>query len=503
MMKSKKIRVLVVDDSAVVRQTLSQILESDAGIEVMATAADPFSAAEKIREEVPDVITLDVEMPRMDGITFLQKIMSQHPIPVVMCSSLTENGSMTALRALEFGAVEIIVKPKIGTKKFLEESRVLICDVVKAAALAHTRKVSPLRKVEPKLTADAVIAKSTSKAMVQTTEKEITRVHGQSAGAFERIGNEMKMLSESMKVTWSETSAEVLGNGGSSSDAFKRLIGALEQLKGLMVRADSLVDEIERSVLRSSEIGARFSQHMKTVEIIGFETHMKALNAIVRAAHLGKKGQTLEVLAQEMSRLSRETREFVASVVDNLGRMGNCAAELRRDKNTVLPDIDSRNRGEAAETLGRGIEVVAENKNRLMEQLGAAALRAETLREEISITVKGLSFLPSLADDMTGCLEDLEGSMEPLTPFAENAQGDPDLLSVAYTMQRERDIHEKLFVGDNNAGFETELFPAGNTADAIGNDRDPAAGSMELFGDLKEEKKEEGAKNFGDNVELF
>jgi two-component system, chemotaxis family, protein-glutamate methylesterase/glutaminase len=185
MMNTKKIRVLVVDDSAVVRQTLSQILESDAEIEVMATAADPFAAAERIREEVPDVITLDVEMPRMDGITFLQKIMSQHPIPVVMCSTLTENGSMTALRALEFGAVEIIVKPKIGTKKFLEESRVQICDVVKAAAQARTRKISLSRRVEPKLTADAVIAKSTSKAMVQTTEKVVAV--GASTGGTEAL----------------------------------------------------------------------------------------------------------------------------------------------------------------------------------------------------------------------------------------------------------------------------------------------------------------------------
>ncbi len=91
-----KIRVLVVDDSAVVRQTMVEILESDPQIKVIATAADPFIAADRIRDEVPDVITLDVEMPRMDGITFLHKIMSQHPIPVVMCSSLTDLGSETA-----------------------------------------------------------------------------------------------------------------------------------------------------------------------------------------------------------------------------------------------------------------------------------------------------------------------------------------------------------------------------------------------------------------------
>ena len=135
-----KIRVLIVDDSAVVRQTMAEILSSDPQIEVIATAADPFIAAERIRAAVPDVITLDVEMPRMDGITFLHKIMSQHPIPVVMCSSLTDMGSETALKALEYGAVEIIQKPRMGTKQFLEESRVRICDAVKAASHAFVSR---------------------------------------------------------------------------------------------------------------------------------------------------------------------------------------------------------------------------------------------------------------------------------------------------------------------------------------------------------------------------
>src|SRR5512136_1094638 len=133
---NRKIRVLIVDDSAVVRQTMKEILSSDPHIEVMAAAADPFIAADRIREEVPDVVTLDVEMPRMDGITFLRKIMSQHPIPVVMCSSLTEKGSETALKALEYGAVEIIQKPRLGTKSFLEEARIRICEAVKAASHA-------------------------------------------------------------------------------------------------------------------------------------------------------------------------------------------------------------------------------------------------------------------------------------------------------------------------------------------------------------------------------
>src|ERR1035437_6769797 len=103
----RKIRVLIVDDSAFVRQTLKDILESDPEIEVMAVASDPYIAVERIRHETPDVITLDIEMPRMDGLTFLDKLMSQHPIPVVICSTLTELGSDVALAALQKGAVDI------------------------------------------------------------------------------------------------------------------------------------------------------------------------------------------------------------------------------------------------------------------------------------------------------------------------------------------------------------------------------------------------------------
>lgn len=181
----KKIKVLIVDDSAVVRQTMAEILSSDPQIEVMATAADPFIAAERLREEIPDVITLDVEMPRMDGITFLHKIMSQHPIPVVMCSSLTDTGSETALKALEYGAVEIIQKPRLGTKQFLEESRISICDTIKAAAQARVRHVSVSRTVAPKLTADVILEKPASKAMIQTTEKVV--VVGASTGGTEAL----------------------------------------------------------------------------------------------------------------------------------------------------------------------------------------------------------------------------------------------------------------------------------------------------------------------------
>jgi two-component system chemotaxis response regulator CheB len=182
----KKIRVLIVDDSALIRQTLKKILEADPGIEVMGTAPDPFIAANKIKREIPDVITLDVEMPRMDGITFLQKIMSQHPIPVVICSALTDEGSEATLKALEYGAVDIIQKPKQLAKQFLEEYSVRICDTVKAAAVARTKKIAPIREVEPKLTADAVLAKPSRRSpIIQTTEKVV--VVGASTGGTEAL----------------------------------------------------------------------------------------------------------------------------------------------------------------------------------------------------------------------------------------------------------------------------------------------------------------------------
>jgi len=181
-----KIKVLIVDDSAIVRQTLADILSSDPAIEVIATASDPFVAASRIQEEIPDVITLDIEMPKMDGITFLQKIMSQHPIPVVICSSLSERGSASGLKAMELGAVDIITKPKMGTKQFFEESKIHICDVVKAAAMVNIRKyISHKIEVEPKLSADVIIAKNTSKAMLQTTEKVV--VVGASTGGTEAL----------------------------------------------------------------------------------------------------------------------------------------------------------------------------------------------------------------------------------------------------------------------------------------------------------------------------
>ncbi|NDV23434.1 chemotaxis response regulator protein-glutamate methylesterase [Desulfovibrio sp. JC022] len=183
----KKTKVLIVDDSALVRQALQQLFATDSSIEVVGSAGDPFAAAEVMKKIVPDVITLDIEMPKMDGLTFLRKLMTQHPIPVVICSTLTEQGSDAYMKALEFGAVEVITKPKVGTKQFFEESSIRVCDVVKAAAMTKPRKLSarPMA-VQPKLSADAVLPKSRPRTTtLQTTEKVI--LVGASTGGTEAI----------------------------------------------------------------------------------------------------------------------------------------------------------------------------------------------------------------------------------------------------------------------------------------------------------------------------
>lgn len=184
---ARKIRVLIVDDSASVRQVMTQVLSADPDIEIMGVAADPFVAAKKIQEEIPDVITLDVEMPRMDGITFLRKLMAQRPIPVVMCSSLTEAGSETLMQALEAGAVDIILKPKMGTRQFLEDSAMNIRESVKAAAHAQLKKLPPRMQVAKKLSADVIMAPPApaSKAMARTTEKIVCI--GASTGGTESL----------------------------------------------------------------------------------------------------------------------------------------------------------------------------------------------------------------------------------------------------------------------------------------------------------------------------
>jgi two-component system chemotaxis response regulator CheB len=167
-----KIKVMVIDDSAVVRQVAKEVLSKDPGIEVAGIAADPIFAMERMKLVWPDVIVLDIEMPRMDGLTFLRKIMAEHPTPVVICSTLTEKGVQTTMEALAAGAVSIITKPKLGLKQFLLDSQSDMIGAIKTAAQANVRRLAPsaLAKAEPSLTADAMLNAS-AKAMSATTDR--------------------------------------------------------------------------------------------------------------------------------------------------------------------------------------------------------------------------------------------------------------------------------------------------------------------------------------------
>ena len=179
-----KLNVLIVDDSPTVRSVLTDILNSDEQLHVIAAVEDPYEAAEVIKRQVPDVITLDIEMPRMDGLTFLKKIMEQHPIPVVIISSLTKKGTEIAFKALEYGAVEVVEKPKLHTLQLIEEAKINICDIVKAASITQLKKHFKPLIVKPKYSADVVLPKSIHSS-TPPTEKVI--VVGASTGGTEAI----------------------------------------------------------------------------------------------------------------------------------------------------------------------------------------------------------------------------------------------------------------------------------------------------------------------------
>jgi two-component system chemotaxis response regulator CheB len=154
-MHGDDLHVLVVDDSAMVRQVMQGILSTNSRVKV-SVAADPLIAWSKMQKEPPDVVITDLEMPRMDGLTFIRKIMQEMPTPVVVCSGLAARGTELALRALEEGAVEVITKPKVGVRDFLHESAVTLVDAVWSASQAHVRP-RPVKAVAPRLTADAVL----------------------------------------------------------------------------------------------------------------------------------------------------------------------------------------------------------------------------------------------------------------------------------------------------------------------------------------------------------
>ncbi|HJV82012.1 chemotaxis response regulator protein-glutamate methylesterase [Noviherbaspirillum sp.] len=171
----KRIRVMVVDDSAVVRQVVTGLLESEPDITVIGAAADPLLALTRMKDEWPDVIVLDIEMPRMDGLTFLRKIMGERPTPVVICSTLTEKGAQTTIEAMAAGAVAVITKPKLGLKQYLKDTSDDLVNAVRAAARANVRHITPgsAPVVVEKYSASVILPPASGDAMTRTTERVV------------------------------------------------------------------------------------------------------------------------------------------------------------------------------------------------------------------------------------------------------------------------------------------------------------------------------------------
>src|ERR1700722_10543604 len=191
---NKKIRVLVVDDSAVMRQLLTEILNSDPDIEVVGTAPDPFVAREKIKLLNPDVLTLDVEMPRMDGLAFLRNLMRLRPMPVVMCSSLTQKGAAVALDALALGAVDLVAKPTVDVAHGIKESAQEIIAKVKMEGPAQVRALvdAPVMNVADRHDAGVVLPKRSAPTHFATTDRIIAI--GASTGGTEAIKQVLSCL---------------------------------------------------------------------------------------------------------------------------------------------------------------------------------------------------------------------------------------------------------------------------------------------------------------------
>ncbi|MFL6697760.1 MAG: chemotaxis response regulator protein-glutamate methylesterase [Vitreoscilla sp.] len=176
---SRPINVMIVDDSAVVRQVLGALLGAAPGIQVTHAVSDPLLAIERMKTDWPDVIVLDVEMPRMDGITFLRRIMAERPTPVVICSTLTEKGAQTSVEAMAAGAVAIVTKPRLDLRNFLQSNAAELVAAVRMAATANVsrlgaRAAPALPPVRAKLSADAILPPpGDGRAMLQTTEQVV------------------------------------------------------------------------------------------------------------------------------------------------------------------------------------------------------------------------------------------------------------------------------------------------------------------------------------------
>ena len=200
MIRLSRVNVLIVDDSALVRQVLTEILATDPALQVMAAVADPLFAMQRMRTSWPDVIVLDLEMPRMDGITFLKKIMAERPTPVVVCSSATTTGAATTLQALAAGAVAIVGKPKIGVRGHLLDASAELVHAVKAAARANLRNLRPAASAT--LAADIAQGPDSVRGSLEGSHGTVVAIGTSTGGtqALEAILSELPRVTPAMVV---------------------------------------------------------------------------------------------------------------------------------------------------------------------------------------------------------------------------------------------------------------------------------------------------------------
>jgi two-component system chemotaxis response regulator CheB len=293
----KKINVLIVDDSAVVRSVVAEILSQDPDINVYATASDPIFAEKHMEKLWPDVIICDIEMPRMDGVTFLKKIMSERPTPVVICSSLSKEGAEVTMEAIQSGAVSIITKPELGLKAFLEESSMRFIDEVKSAARAHVHKIKrlmehkqygPMSTVSPKLTADAVLSKSTTRSsMAETTDKVIAI--GASAGGTQTLEILLQQVS---KTSHGIVIVQHMPEGFTAAFASR-----LNQVCDIDVKEAEEGDRI----LRGSAIIAHGNKHL-TIVRSGAQYRVKVLDGPLVSRHRPSVDVLFRSVAKEAGR---------------------------------------------------------------------------------------------------------------------------------------------------------------------------------------------------------